>query len=235
LFGSLFGQDDWGYEEVERSRTVRYLQVDSALEKIYQLGDQCNAQATQEIASLINRKDLARRLRGTLDAAMAPLLTAGTTEDADRAMARMAQSVNRLVNDLPFPEIKFESDQFVSIVSRKFSGDVGVESKDALISATRAALDAIVKHFEEQLDREVKKVVAALRKGSDGFVDSLKKDFAAETAKLLAAIADRENAIRQHEALLAALSPAIRDLQSLADQAPPPASEATATKDEQES
>jgi len=172
--GSIFGQDDWGYDEVSetRSKTVSYKYADSyeQVEKLEAFVNSSEALLSEKINNLINiehfRVELQKSLVNLFD-----------MEDENFDPQEMKRVVLNAVNRITIPNIEIDASMHIETIRDEFSlEEVTGSDISRLKDETKRVAKLIEKDIIKEIYNHIELIVKDLEKVKENFLPELLKD-----------------------------------------------------------
>ena len=191
----------WGSSET-RSRTItyRYAETHEAINQVEEYVISSEKQLKKAICTLIDIPVLQKNI---LEAVMKLFDLSDPNLDAENDILI---PVRKAITKITVPEVELGNSDYTKEITSKFSsGRVDESQVDALRTAQRNAITAVLKNLEAAVNKENSRVVSCLEKTQKEFTSDLVKDIVADLEKLGKQLKEREKSLKQYDELLAAL------------------------------
>ncbi|WP_208357548.1 dynamin-like GTPase family protein [Helicobacter pylori] len=165
FFGSIFGEKDWGYNEVERTRAT--IKAGAVLDYLKEMHERCESALNDSVKSfkIVFRKELYAKVF--------PVLREITNDDSLIDEVAFKRSVMAVLDSIEFKEFDY-TDKLPSEIRGK-TGNLKGDEADAFIQS----VGNYVRNFESEAKKDVKGYIQGLREALEG------QNFASDTLKKL--------------------------------------------------
>lgn len=177
-----------------RTVTYRYADTHDAITKVEEFVYEAQKAVQQAIMRIINVNELKARVKEGA-------ISLFDLNDTDFEPEDILLPLDRVISKITIPDVDIDKQDFITTISKQFSGRVSENSIDKLREAQKNALKEVEREVDRLVTAKTKEISSQLEAQCNDFVDNLIKDIQEDLGNLREELKDRENIIKRYEDL----------------------------------